>query len=429
MKRRHFINAIGAVTGGVIIGKPTNIFASSKFMKRSLKNASDDESFWKIIRDQFLFPEDYIYFNTGGIGAVPTIVLNTLESRTIELEKYPKPGHDHNNWIEVKKICTGLLGKGCNIDELALISTATEGINIIINGLPFKEGDEIITSTHEHPALHVPLINRWQRDGVKIRTFDPDLKSGLGNIERIKNLVNKNTKLIFLSHITCTTGQVIPIKEIGELAKENNIWFAIDGAQAVGSMPIDIKNYHIDFYTFSGHKWTLGPKRTGVLYVNKDRLDILQPITVGAYSDNGYDIQKGDLKFQPSAQRYEFGTQNEAVFMGMGTGAEFIQTIGLQRVWEHNRQLAELFYNGLMNISEAELLSPKEEKYRSAIISFKIKGKDYQDVASYLTGKKRIRVRVVGEAGLNGIIVSFHVYNNANEVEKILEEIRNFIKS
>ena len=264
---------------------------------------------------------------------------------------------------------------------------------------------------------------------MKIRTFDPDLKSGLGNIERIKNLVNKNTKLIFLSHITCTTGQVIPIKEIGELAKENNIWFAIDGAQAVGSMPIDIKNYHIDFYTFSGHKWTLGPKRTGVLYVNKDRLDILQPITVGAYSDNGYDIQKGDLKFQPSAQRYEFGTQNEAVFMGMGTGAEFIQTIGLQRVWEHNRQLAELFYNGLMNISEAELLSPKEEKYRSAIISFKIKGKDYQDVASYLTGKKRIRVRVVGEAGLNGIIVSFHVYNNANEVEKILEEIRNFIKS
>lgn len=429
MKRRHFINAIGAVAGGAIIGKPANIFASPLFMKKSLENAPDDDTFWKIIREQFIFPRDYIYFNTGGIGAVPSLVLNKVGSRMLELEKYPKPGHDHNNWLEVKRICTGLLGPDCSTDELALVSTATEGINIIINGLPLKKGDEVITSTHEHPALHVPLLNRWQRNGVKIRSFDPDMNKGLGNVERIRSLINKKTRLIMLAHITCTTGQIFPLKEIGDLARQNNIWFGVDGAQAAGSMPIDIKKLPVDFYTFSGHKWMLGPKRTGVLYVRINLLDILQPVTVGAYSDNGYDVKKGDLQFQPSAQRYEYATQNEALFMGMGTGAEFVQTIGLQKIWNHNRQLAEMFYQGLKSIPEVEILSPHEEKYRSAMISFKIQGEDYQKIASYLTGKKRIRVRVVGEAGLNGIRVSFHIYNNQNEVKKILDEIRNFINS
>jgi len=429
MKRRFFLNAIGALAGGTIMGKPSNIFSSPSLLKKQLESITDDETFWKIVREQFIFPKDYIYLNTGGIGALPDLVINKIESRTIELEKYPKPGHDHNNWIEVKRICSGLLGKDCTTDELALVSTATEGINIIINGLPLNKGDEIITSTHEHPALHIPLLNRMQRDGVIIRSFHPDLNNGTGNIDRIKSLINKKTKLIFLSHITCTTGQIFPIKEIADLAHNNNIWIAVDGAQAAGSTPIDIRKQNIDFYTFSGHKWTLGPKRTGVLYVKKELMNVLQPITVGAYSDNGYDILKKELKFQTTAQKFEFGTQNEAIFMGMGNGAEFIQTIGLKKIWEHNRGLAELFYNGLKEIHEVEILSPLEEKYRSSIISFKIKNRNYQELASYLIGKKRIRVRVVGEAGLDGVRVSFHIYNNSDEVIKILAEIRNYIKS
>jgi len=428
MKRRHFINSISTVAGGLLFGGLNQVFASPQIMNNYLKDVKDDEEFWKIIREQFIFPDDYIYLNTGGIGAVPNLVLNEIENSMVEQEKYPRPGHDHNKWLETKKTCTSLLAPDCKIEELALVSTATEGINIVINGLPLNKGDEIITTTHEHPALHVPLLNKCKREGVVIKAYEPDLKNGLANLDRISKMTTKNTRLIFLSHVTCTTGQIIPIKEIGELAKRNNIWFAVDGAQAAGSMPMNIKESQVDFYATSGHKWTLGPKRTGVLYVNEDMLDVLKPMTVGAYSDNGYNILKGELDFQPSAQRYEYGTQNESLFRGMKTGVDFIKAIGLDRIRTHNRELAEKFYRGLLNIPELEVVSPEEEKYRSSIISFRVIGKDFKELASFLTGKKRIRVRVVHEAGLNSVRASFHVYNNEREVEMIIKEIKNFIK-
>jgi selenocysteine lyase/cysteine desulfurase len=247
-------------------------------------------------------------------------------------------------------------------------------------------------------------------------------------VDRIEKLITSRTKLIFISHITCTTGQIFPLQEIGELAKAKGIWFAVDGAQAVGTMPMDIKNAHVNFYAFSGHKWTLGPKRTGVLYVQNDLLDVLRPVTVGAYSDDGFNILKNELKLHPTAQRYEYATQNDALFYGYEKGAEFVKTIGLEKVRKHNRALAEKFYAGLQEIPRAEILSPEEEKYRSSIISFKIKDKSFQDVGSYLTEKKRIRVRGVSEANVNGTRVSFHVYNSGQDVEKILTELKNFLK-
>ncbi|MCP4725383.1 MAG: aminotransferase class V-fold PLP-dependent enzyme [bacterium] len=424
MERRQFIGSLGALTGGILFGKTDLSLAGQHDPKSALKLAVDDDAFWGAVRAQFLFPEDYIYFNTGGIGAVPSLVMNHVQKCTFEDEKYPRPGHDHKKWDDVKELCTGLLGPGVKMEEIALVGTATEGINIILNGLPLKSGDEVITTTHEHPALHVPLLSRMQRDGIKIRVFDPDLESGLGNVERINDLINRRTRLIFISHVTCTTGQCFPVKEIGQLAKDKDIWFALDGAQAGAQNEMDMKDWNIDFHTFSGHKWTLGPKRTGVLYVREELLDTLRPITVGAYSDGGYSINDMTLKFHPTAQRYEYATQNAPLFYGLGKAVDYIHTIGLKKIWEHNRKLAEKFYNGLNDMNGIEILSPKEEKYRTAMITFRPTVKSHTEVSSHLN-RNRIRVRGVGEAGLNGIRVSFHVYNNEDEVDRILTEIGN----
>jgi len=422
MERRHVIKTLGTLTGAILLGKPGMALSGSPF-RETLRTAADEQMFWKIVREQFIFPRDYAYLNTGGIGAVPIVVLNKVKFSMDQLEVYPRPGHDHEKWLEVKKKCAGLLSPDCKKEELALTGTATEGINIVINGLPLRKGDEVITSTHEHPAVHIPLLNRMQRDGIVIRSYEPDLKNGLGNVDRIYRLINNKTRLIFISHITCTTGQCFPVKEIGRLARDKSIWFAVDGAQAVGTMPMDVKDYGVDFYAFSGHKWILGPKRTGVLYVRNELLDTLNATTVGAYSDDGYDINKAILKLHPTAQRYEYATQNETLFHGLGTAVDFINTIGLQTIQEHNETLAEQFYAGLKESPDIQILSPEEKKYRTSMITFKIKGQNYRDVASHLS-EKRIRVRVVSEANLEGIRVSFHVYNETNEVERILEEIK-----
>jgi selenocysteine lyase/cysteine desulfurase len=198
----------------------------------------------------------------------------------------------------------------------------------------------------------------------------------------------------------------------------------VDGAQAAGTMPIDLKALGIDFYACCGHKWMLGPKRTGLLFIKKDKLPLIHPTVVGAYSDDSHDILTGEIKLHETAGKFEYATQNESLYRGLETAAQFLTAIGLDKVSEHNMGLAERFYQGLKSIPGIEILSPDEAEYRSSMITFKPTGQDFQKFANILTNEKRLRVRVVPEAGLNAIRVSFHIYNQDFEVEKMLEEIK-----
>ncbi|OQX83608.1 hypothetical protein B6D60_10280 [candidate division KSB1 bacterium 4484_87] len=426
MKRRQFIQSMGLMTGGLLLQKDAVLSAAPKKLDTALANAMDESEFWQVVREQFVFPKDYYYFNTGGIGATPSLVMHEVQASTNEQQIHPRPGYDHEKWLEIKESAKKLINNRRK-EEIALVGTATEGINIVLNGLPLKKGDEIISSTHEHAALHVPLLHNLHRHGIRVKFFDPDFSDGLGNVDRIEKLITRKTRLLFISHVTCTTGQLFPVKEIGELARAKKLWFALDGAQAVGEVPVDVADLGVDFYAFSGHKWVLGPKRSGIFYVREDLLDTLQPTVVGAYSDGGFNVRTEEFRLNPTAQRYEYATQNEALFHGLGKAIEFVTTIGLERIHQHNRKLAERFYAGLQNIPEVELLSPEEEKYRTSLISFKIKNRNFREVGKYLVGRQ-FRVRVVPEADLEGIRVSLHVYNNENQVDMLLDEIKKYAR-
>jgi selenocysteine lyase/cysteine desulfurase len=428
MNRKRFLRSLGLVAGGLAARPSGSVYASPSSFSRVLAATDNHEEFWKRIREQFTYPDGYIYFNTGGIGAAPKAVLEMVQMSMMQLEQSPRPGHDEAEWVRIKEACSPFLGPDCHPDELALTSTATEGINIILNGLGLKPGDEVITSSHEHVALNLPLLNHQKINNIKIKAFDPDLKNGARNVSLVEELLTSRTRLIIHSHVTCTTGQVLPVHAIGKLARERNILYAVDGAQAVGTLPVDVKASGIDFYATCGHKWMLGPKRTGLLYVQQDKLPLLQPTTVGAYSDTSHDLLRNEMVFKNTAGKFEYGTQNESLFRGLEAAAQFLTTIGREKIWEHNRSLAERFYKGLQEFEAAEILSPEEEKYRSSMITFRLKNKGYQETANYLTGEKKIRVRVVPEAGLNAVRVSFHVYNQDFEVERILEELRKFSK-
>lgn len=424
MNRKNFITTLGLVAGGSVAGLGKGIY----HLPEDLKFPSYDDELWPAIREEFSFPEGYVYLNTGGIGSVPRHVRSLVSDTWFQLESNPTPGHDLIKWNSLKKDLAKLLGKDVEASEIAMISSATEGINIILNGLPLEKGDEIITSLHEHPALNIPLLNLARRKGVVIRTFEPDRSSGLNNVKLIGDMLNKKTRLIFISHRMTTTGQLLPVKEIGEMAKSRGIWYALDGAQAPGSMPVDVKSYNADFYTFSSHKWVLAPRRTGVLFVSKDKLEDLSPVTVGAYSDNGFNMKDGTLNFQPSAQRFEYGTQNELLYIGLHASLRFINSIGIERIMEHNEALSEKFYSELKGVEGCELLSSSERSGRSSMITFRVKERSLNDVSGAMS-KDNIRVRPVNEDNLNGIRVSFHLYNNQNDLDRALESIRKIVKS
>jgi len=420
MNRKAFLKGMAAVVGSLAVPP----IARGESLERLLQDASaeSDEAFWKLIRDQFVLDPDWTYLNFGGLGSCPLPVLNSLWEWTRSEERGPSAGHDEKLWWSVKEKLARVLGPSCRKEDLALIGCATEGISAIVNGLPLKAGDEVITSTHEHVAVNVALLNRMQRDGIVIRLFDPDLERAQGNVDRIAALVNNRTRLILVSHVTCTTGQRLPEKDIAKLAREKGIWFALDGAQAPVCVPFDVVETGADFYACSTHKWMMGPKRTGFLYVRQGLLDTLRPMSVGAGTSSRNDITKNDLVLHPTAQRYEYGTQNDALFFALGTALDFVQAIGVARIWKHNHALAERFYHGLEEIPGVDIASPREEAYRTAMISFRMKAHSIQQIMEH-TAKAKIRVRPVTEGGVNCVRVSFHVCNQDGEVTKILDAL------
>jgi selenocysteine lyase/cysteine desulfurase len=435
MRRRTFLSGLGAAAGGLLVGGRAAGAADLDTIRQVRETfGPEDERFWRMIRAQFQLPADFAYLNTGGLGASPLPVSNRVKAMMDREEENPSPGHSEEDWARIRTKCATLLGPACDASEIALVSTATEGINVILNGLPLRRDDEVITSTHEHVALAIPLLHRMKTIGIEVKTFEPDLQSAAGNVDRIRALLTDRTRLIFVSHVTCTTGQVLPVGEIGRLAASRDIWFALDGAQSLGQFPIDIRHTGADFYTASAHKWLLGPKRTGLLYVRKDRLALLTPTIVGAYSDKSNSLAARQLELQPTAQRFEYGTQNDALIYGLESALDFVDAIGLPAIQRHNQALAEAARAGIASIPGVDLVNPggtsprlnlvpAESAARSAMLTFRLAGRDNREVASALV-RRRLRVRSVTEAGLDGVRASFHVCNSLDEVDRLVNAVK-----
>ena len=121
-----------------------------------------------------------------------------------------------------------------------------------------------------------------------VKTFTPSTRSAQEHDERIAALITPKTRALSISHVTCATGQILPVKTIGELAAAHGIWYFVDGAQAPGMLPVDVRDIGCHAYATSGHKWLLGPKGTGLLYVRRDALNTIDPTYGGGYSANGH---------------------------------------------------------------------------------------------------------------------------------------------
>jgi selenocysteine lyase/cysteine desulfurase len=421
MKRKDFLKGTGALVGGLALSRKLPAADLSGLLQDAAGRG--DEFFWEVIRDQFLLDPGWTYLNFGGLGASPLPVLNSLSEWLRVEEQAPAAGYDAKQWASVKERLAPMLGAKCKPENLGLMGGATEGVATIVNGLELKKGDEVITSTHEHVAVCSSLLNRMQRDEIVIKLFEPDKVRAQGNVDRIAALITPKTRLIIFSHVTCTTGQLFPVKEVSALARSKGIWFALDGAQAPVNVPFDITDIGVDFYTCSTHKWLMGPKRTGFIYVRPGMIDVLRPSTIGGGSSKSYDIFKRELVLHPTAQRFEYGTQNDALFYAMGKACDFVKTIGPERIFKRARGMAEAFYAGLREMPGVEILSPEEEAYRTCMIGFRMKTKTMNEIMDQL-GKDKIRARGVGEGGLNSIRISFFLCNRPADVDLALASIK-----
>ena len=380
-----------------------------------------EEQFWDFLRGQFPLSRGRAYFNTGGLGASPYAVIDAVKQKMDELEKTSETGHSEELWEGIKKDAGALLG--CDGAELAFTRNTTEGINIVANGLPLRSGDEIILTTQEHVGNAFTWLALAKREGVVLRLFEPSTVSDDENIDRLSRCITKRTRLISIPHALTTTGTILPVARIARLASGKKIWFFVDGAQTAGMIPFNLHDIGCDAYATSGHKWLLGPKETGLLYVRREMLDTIGAKFVGAYSGGDFDFLKGTVAFNAAAQRYEYGTVSTPLRVGLGAAVAFIRNVGIERVWKRDSMLANSFVEGIAGIPDIRLLSPARPELRSAMITIMHRTISHEKLQAHLD-TYNLRTRSVTEGGMAALRLSFHIYNTPGEVSRALDALR-----
>ncbi|MFI5234860.1 MAG: aminotransferase class V-fold PLP-dependent enzyme [Gemmatimonadales bacterium] len=387
-------NAAGGAVGAVPAAAP-------------LSPPRDDESWWREVRKQFLIA-DGIFMNTGTFGASPRPVVDATITHLRAFETV-----FHQIGLDGPRLF-GSLGKLLNAPPecFAITRNTTEGMNVVARGLDIAAGDEILATTHEH----VGGICCWElvakRYGATLKRFDPPLDpaSEEEQVAAWLAATTPKTKVWSIAHVIFSTGIIQPVKRLAAEAKKRGIITVIDGAHPPGMLATDLTDLDCDFYASSPHKWLLAPKGIGFLYVSPEWIDRLWPLV----ASGGWD----DLKIK--GQRFDHvGTRNDSLVYGLQSALDFHDTIGTARIESRVRGMATDLDARLRQIPGIEMKSPSRAAFRSALVSFTVKGKKAEDVIAALWKAGPVRVRHVAEYDYHYIRLSTHIYNSPAEVETV----------
>jgi cysteine desulfurase/selenocysteine lyase len=418
--RRHFIK--DKLWKGLILSLFNPFSSMAKFdgsQEESITTKDDGITpDWEKVKSQFTLVNSRKHFNTASIGPSPRIVQDTTIASINYINKYGIEDH------KVVEKTRAKLAKFVNVnpEQLAITRNATEGMNIVARSLKLNQGDEVIITSEEHIGGSAPWMTLQNEIGIKVKVVNI-----LGNegkfVKLIKSSISDRTKVISISHITCTTGTVLPVKEIIEFCKKNQIQSVIDGTQALGQISLNLKSLQPNFFIASCHKWLFGPKGTGILYMNQDFLNNTPPLFAGAYTDQKFDLKKGIYEYVKHASRYEYGTINSPIIAGLGAAVEFMDKVGIKNVEDRGKNLAERFRNKVSQHNDIFFLTPDQLDNYASIITFRIKHKNGSNVCKELRKTSNIVLRSVTENNMNAIRASFALYTNEKEVDELAQKL------
>jgi selenocysteine lyase/cysteine desulfurase len=421
--RRTFLHGLGAGALGALTGCATASTASSSRTEVPTYMPADAAAFWRAVRALFPLLDSPVYLNTGGLGPVSQRVLDTVAATTLRLQEHSETGHDLLK--PSREVMARFLG--AQPDEVCFVRNATEGNSIVAAGLALEPGDEVIFETHAHPGGSYPWLNQARRRGVKVVLFEPDPSSPEGNLARVQDLVSPRTRVIQVSHITCTTGLVFPLREIADFARSRGIWFHVDGAQAAGMIPLDLRALGCDSYALSGHKWLGGPHETGVLFLRREQLDAVALSGAGAYSGELPRLP-GELVLADAASRHEYGTRNAGLITGLAEATRLQEEIGRDRIAAHGRELAAFVADECARVDGIEVLTPRPETMRASMTTIRHARAGAHRLFEYLFKRHDLRCRVVTEQGLEALRISTHVFTSRADCERIVAAVRQSVR-
>ncbi len=378
--------------------------------------------FWDTLPREFPQREGLLHFNTSGLGVPSFEVLSRMQEVALESAMNGDPMRSTH--LETARVTVARF-LGAQPDEIGLMRNATEAMNVVARGLDLKRGDEILMTTHEHPGGAAPWMAMARERGLKLRFHEPRFDPAL-DATAFWDRAGKRTRGIVVSHVVSTVGAPMPVAELAREAHRRGMWCAVDGAQAVGVLPVDVRALDADFYVASGHKWLLGPVETGFLYVRQERLAELHPRFVGSHTTDatGYDLEKLRLEPLGSARRFEYGTRSPVQAAGLAAAIEWLEAMGPAVVSARAVALAQRFAARVSSHPGVEVLTPASAFQSVPIVTFRIPRRPYPEVVEWFQTRMGIRVRPLGERGLNAVRASFHLVNRTADVDWFADGVR-----
>lgn len=421
MNRRDFVTGLAAAAVTIRPGAWERILgANRQTAGQTPQQVAQDEDFWYNIAHAFTLDRNQIFLNSGSVSPAPRVVQEAMQqyltirnmSPSLWVDDLLIPQREH-----VRERLSGMFG--CDPEELAITRNTTEALEIVQFGLELQPGDEVLTTTQDYPSMLTTWRQREARDGIVLKTFPfPVPPPSMDDLyQRFERAITPRTRVIHLCHITYTSGQIFPVQRICRMARERGIETIVDGAHAFAHFPFTRDDLDCDYYGTSLHKWLTAPVGTGFLYVRRDKIPSVWPLTAAPAS-----LRENIRKFE------QIGTHPVANRNSITEAVTFHETIGAERKAERLRYLRNRWMERVGDLRGVNLLTPTDPAQSCALGAMNIDGMGAQELTDRLQAEYRIHVRprfVPNE--WEGIRITPNVFTTLGEVDAFSEAIERIV--
>jgi isopenicillin-N epimerase len=418
--RREFLRFAGKTLGLAAASSATvgsllkNVEgATAAISHLSPEEAAADEDYWAAIQNSFSVTRGIINLNNGGVSPSPRVVTEALVRYIWEQEDCTA----YTMWEilepQSETIRTGLAELfGCDREEIAITRNASESLEILIDGMDFKPGDEILTTTQDYPRMLTTLRQREKREHLKLNLIKvPIPPKDLNEIvAAFEKGITDRTRLILIAHMINITGQITPVKAVCDLARARGIETIVDGAHSFAQFDFKRADLGCDYFGTSLHKWLYAPKGTGMLYVKRDKIDKIWPL-MAAEAKQATDIRKFE----------EIGTHSAAPKLAIGEALVFHNAIGGKRKEARLRYLSRYWMNKLKSVPKIRFNTSFDPNQSCAIANVQIEGTDTAAVVKYLFEKHKIFSVAIKHEQFEGLRITPNLYTTLSELDRFCD--------
>ena len=387
--------------------------ASATNVSWGAPDAPGDESYWERLRARFPLDPDLVYLNSAALGVPPQPVIDAVTEGYLRLSQDPDAGKidywRYNDEVAVPGLAALM---GAQPEELAINRNASVGLALVADGIgELRAGDQILTTSHEHPVGVKPWLERAERDGLVVR--EVQLPSPVADsselIEPLRAAITDRTRVLAFCHVT-RGGLRYPIEAMCRMGREHGLIIAVDGAQAVGRVPVDVTAFDCDLYAASLHKWLLAPSGTGVLYVRREFQERFGTAATPAGT---------------TAARYEeHGTFDLPTRAGIGAAVAWLAQIGMGAIQARNHQLAERLRAGLAEVPGMRIVNSTERAFVAPGTTLaEPAGGDAGGWRARLQRRYNLRVDDHIRDGHDAMRISTHYFNSPSQVDRLVAAI------